>query len=215
MSENFFKKVCKKILFSCFIILTQTVCGICQKINSQLKLGPAFSTNIHTSRSIDYSKYSSAGYTSLSTYALCLSILYEDGFFGIKTSGGVANTSKETAYSFPTYPNGTHSEKSTVSGNYPVIFISPRFNIPGKNLRCFFDFTIGVEFYSDSSDYNTITNPLILKTGFGIQLLNSKHWGLELKAGFGVRNDYRGNEDHKIWIPDFELGFYRIIYSKQ
>ena len=57
------------------------------------------------------------------------------------------------------------------------------------------------------------TEPLILKTGFGFQMLKSKWWALELKIGFGNRNDFRNDMDKKYLVPDLELSFYRVIWK--
>ena len=96
----------------------------------------------------------------------------------------------------------------------PELLRRGRSDVPGKEFRCFFDFTFGKEFYSETENQHGIdTEPLILKTGFGFQMLKSKWWALELKIGFGNRNDFRNDMDRKYLVPDLELSFYRVIWK--
>ncbi len=80
----------------------------------------------------------------------------------------------------------------------------------------FFDFTIGKEYFLNGSieENYTLKNLLIWKKGIGVQSLIFTHWLEEFKTGFGIRPDFTDNKNRNLTVGNFELSFYRILYSR-
>ncbi len=183
----------------------------------QAALGFTFYTNGISNRKVNDGKYSDAD-LSFSTYSTLFSFLYRGNVLGITLSTGYAYTVTEyQAHEFNLYPpySSTYTSRkiTTSSNNIPLLF-TPRFNITNSVVNPFFDLTIGTEYYQRNDKGQTIRpSPFICKTGFGIQFCFFKHWLAEIKAGFGSRSDFADSDGRKFLIGNFELSFYRILYS--
>lgn len=179
-------------------------------------LGVTFYSNGISNRSLDDGKYGDADY-SFSTNSAMLTYLFRGTVAGITLSTGYAYTVTQIQLHefnmYPPYTTAATSRRTTnIYRNVPLLF-SPRINLSISKTVAFFDISIGTEFYHKDGNQITIPNPFIFKTGFGVQFCFFKHWLAEIKAGFGSRSDFADNNGRKFLIGNFELSFYRILYS--
>lgn len=168
-------------------------------------------------RRYDITKYSSAGSLDFFSAGVLLTGYYRGNVMGISVSTGYSKKSidRRESYQYTNAQNSFHNLSETIESTSIPFYITPRVNLGKEEIIPFFDLTIGIEFFQKGTvaENHTLQSPLIWKTGFGLQAIAFQHWIFEFKLGFGTRPDFRSNTGKAYLVGNFELSFYRILYS--
>lgn len=190
----------------------------------QAAVGAAFYTDISPARQFDVDKYSNGGSSTFYSAGMLLRLIYRGNVMGIAINAGYSHTASGGEISYQnTYGQNSFTSKhwESVSNNIPLL-ISPRFNLRKQNVNPFFEFTVGTEFFLSGSfsqsgtnhQFSEYKNPLIFKTGFGIQSDIAKKWITEFSMGIATREDFVSPENNQYVIANLNLTICRALYSK-
>ena len=184
----------------------------------QAALGVTFYSTLSPDHSYDIDKYADGASASFLSAGALLTCFYRGSVWAISISSGYAHKSIEWRENFQNTsspPHSYHPKSISIESSSIPVYVTPRVYLSTEKTSPFFDFTLGTEYFQNGTPESnpTLKNPFIWKTGLGIQTIVFPQWLLEFKLGFGKRPDYYRAAGRQFLVGDFELSFYRILYS--